>query len=238
MPSMARPPPSMASWRPNQWPTGRGRWLPGRRPRRAPRSAVARTRLRRGTVLSTFVVRGGATSDRAALALGRQSPGSPCPVAATRARSPTVAPEPESAAATPPRRITGNPPEHPKTPATPDQNRQQRRPNLATPARSSSRTRRLARARRESRKLAAPLTAPPPRRETVGDDRTQNGAGYARAGNPTTHWLWRTLATPENQRRRPTQRGGASSGMVQQMQKTLLCGITSSYINFLKEIFQ
>ena len=133
MPSMARPPPSMASWRPNQWPTGRGRWLPGRRPRRAPRSAVARTRLRRGTVLSTFVVRGGATSGRAALALGRQSPGSPCPVAATRARSPTVAPEPESAAATPPRRITGNPPEHPKTPATPDQNRLPQHPNPQHP---------------------------------------------------------------------------------------------------------
>ena len=37
----------------------------------------------------------------------------------------------------------------------------------------------------------------PPRRGTVGDDRTQDGAGYARARNPRTHGLWRTLTAHE-----------------------------------------
>jgi hypothetical protein len=167
MPSLAHPPPSMASWRPNPLPAGRGRRFPGRRSRRAPRSAVAWTRLRRRTVSGCFY--------RSWLRHIR--PRGPCPGAADRrgrlARLPPPAPDDRQWRPNPrARRLR---PRAGSTATTPSIGRRQRRPTKTGCRNDRTHNTRMF----GEADTAACADAPPPRRGTAGDNRTQDGAGTA-----------------------------------------------------------
>jgi hypothetical protein len=163
--------------------------FPGWRSRRAPRPAVARTRLRRGTVSGCFY-RSWWRHIR---------PRGPCPGAAGRrgrlARLPPPAPDDRQWHPNPrARRLR---PRAGSTATPPSIGRRQRRPT-----KTGCRNDRT----HNTRTFGEPDTA-----ACAGAPGTRYPAGH---GEPRQY-----------------------PNVVQRMQKTLLCGITSSYINFLKEIF-